>query len=95
MAPRVGEHSGTRPTILRENAMVERNLAQHAQHFSTDLKERQGSEQRRSCFYCLVHLGSRERAIDSVGSTVAHWVVKADQDVLAFRCVINEGGGNV
>ena len=63
-----------------------------AQHSSTDLEERQGSEQRRSCFYCLVHSGIRVRAIDSAGSTVAHWDPNVDQDVLAFVSAINAGG---
>jgi hypothetical protein len=38
----------------------ERILAQHAQHSSTD-QELEGSDERRSCFYCLegwVFLGS-------------------------------------
>jgi hypothetical protein len=59
MAPQVLEHPGTRPTETEET-VDERILAQPAQHSPTD-PEQKGSEERRSCFYCLsgwVFLGS-------------------------------------
>ena len=59
MAPRVLEHPGTRPTES-EVTVDERILAQRAQHSPTD-QEHKGTEERRSCFYCLegwVFLGS-------------------------------------
>ena len=59
VGPRRVEAPGTRPTE-REQTVDERILAQRAQHSLTD-QEQDGSEERRSCFYCLsgwVFLGS-------------------------------------
>ena len=59
MAPREVQLPGTRPTE-RMPTVDERILAQPAQHSPTD-QELEGSEERRSCFYCLsgwVFLGS-------------------------------------
>jgi hypothetical protein len=61
MAPRELQLPGTvAHSHQRRNAVDERILAQHAQHSPTD-QELEGSEERRSCFYCLegwVFLGS-------------------------------------
>jgi hypothetical protein len=58
-APRVLEHPGTRPTE-KDGTVDERILAHRAQSSPTN-QEQKGSEERRSCFYCLegwVFLGS-------------------------------------
>ena len=60
MAPQVLQHPGTVAHNPTEDAVDERILAQRAQHSPTD-QEREGSEERRGCFYCLsgwVFLGS-------------------------------------
>jgi hypothetical protein len=60
MAPRVLEHPGTRPTEKGWLAVDERILA-HRAHPSPTNQEHQGSEEHKSCFYCLegrVFLGS-------------------------------------
>ena len=73
MAPRVVTHPGTVAHSHQwRNAVDERILAQHAQHSPT-YEEREGSEERRSCLYCLsgwVFLGSLdhdgEEIIDAI-----------------------------
>jgi hypothetical protein len=60
VAPQVLAHPGTRPTEKGVDTVNERILAQRAQPSPTD-QEHKGSEERRSCFYCLegwVFLGS-------------------------------------
>ena len=61
MAPREMPLPGTvAHSHQRRNAVDEKILAQHAQHSPTD-EEQEGSEESRSCFYCLggwVFLGS-------------------------------------
>ena len=71
MAPQVQPHPGTRPTE-RKPTVDKRILAQRAKHSLTD-QEQDGSEERRSCFYCLsgwVFLGSLdhdgEEVIDAI-----------------------------
>ena len=63
MAPQVLEtprDPAHRPHGYERTTVDERILAQHVQHSPTD-QEHEGSEERRSCFYCLegwVFLGS-------------------------------------
>jgi hypothetical protein len=60
VAPQVQPHLGTRPTES-EVTVDERILAQRARYSPTDYEEPEGSEEHRSCFYCLegwVFLGS-------------------------------------